>query len=90
MVTTAGPSYLSLDRDDLLRRIEAAWELMAMPCRVCPRGCKVDRAADDKRGFCRVGSRALVHSFHPHFGEESVLVGEHGSGTIFFSSCNLA
>ena len=90
MVTATRPSYLSLSREELERRIEAAWELMRMPCRVCPRGCRVDRAADDKRGFCRVGSRALIFSYHPHFGEEPVLVGMGGSGTIFFASCNLA
>ncbi len=90
MVTATQPAYLALERAELQRRIDAAWELMRMPCRVCPRGCKVDRAADDRRGFCRVGSRALVFSYHPHFGEEPVLVGTGGSGTIFFASCNLA
>jgi putative pyruvate formate lyase activating enzyme len=94
MVTATRASYLALGRQELHRRLDAAWDLMRMPCRVCPRGCKVDRARDDRRGFCRVGYRALVHSAHPHFGEESVLVGREaatgGSGTIFFASCNLA
>ncbi len=90
MVTATRPSYLELSREELHRRIEAGWELMRMPCRVCPRHCKVDRAQDDRRGFCRVGYRALVFSAHPHFGEEPVLVGRGGSGTIFFASCNLA
>jgi putative pyruvate formate lyase activating enzyme len=90
MVTATRPSYLELGREELQRRIEAAWELMRMPCRVCPRHCKVDRALDDRRGFCRAGYRALVFSAHPHFGEEPVLVGRGGSGTIFFASCNLA
>ncbi len=72
------------------RRTDAAWELMASPCRVCPRGCKVDRRADDQRGFCRIGARAVVSSFAPHFGEEPPLVGTGGSGTIFLTSCNLA
>ncbi len=97
MVTATRPSYLELSREELHRRVEAAWELMGMPCRVCPRHCKVDRALDDRRGFCRVGQRALVFSAHPHFGEEPVLVGRltvpggrQGSGTIFLASCNLA
>jgi putative pyruvate formate lyase activating enzyme len=97
MLTATRPSYLELSREELQRRIEAAWELMGTPCRVCPRHCKVDRASDDRRGFCRVGTQALVHSAHPHFGEEPVLVGRgavpagrQGSGTIFFASCNLA
>ena len=84
------PAYLELSRAELERRIEAAWQLMRRPCRVCPRGCKVDRAEDDHRGFCRVGAKAVVSSFGPHFGEEPPLVGRGGSGTIFFASCNLA
>jgi len=84
------PSYLHLSREELRRRVDAAWELMASPCRVCPRGCKVDRRADDQRGFCRIGARAVISSFAPHFGEEPPLVGTGGSGTIFFTSCNLA
>jgi len=84
------PSYLKLSPQELRQRGEQAWELMASPCRVCPRSCKVDRRQDDKRGFCRVGVRALVSSFSPHFGEEPPLVGVGGSGTIFLASCNLA
>jgi putative pyruvate formate lyase activating enzyme len=84
------PSYLKLSPQELRRRSEQAWELMASPCRVCPRHCKVDRRQDDKRGFCRVGMRALVSSFSPHFGEEPPLVGVGGSGTVFLASCNLA
>ena len=84
------PSYLELSPQELRQRGEQAWELMASPCRVCPRHCKVDRRQDDKRGFCRVGMRALVSSFSPHFGEEPPLVGVGGSGTIFLASCNLA
>lgn len=57
-------------------------------CRLCPRSCGVDRIKGET-GFCRVGREAVVASFGPHFGEESPLVGTHGSGTIFFSSCNL-
>jgi putative pyruvate formate lyase activating enzyme len=84
------PSYLELSPQELRQRSEQAWELMVSPCRVCPRHCKVDRRQDDKRGFCRVGMRALVSSFSPHFGEEPPLVGVGGSGTIFLASCNLA
>jgi putative pyruvate formate lyase activating enzyme len=84
------PAYLELGREELERRVDAAWQLMRSPCRACPRGCKVDRTANDKRGFCRVGAKALVSSFGPHFGEEPPLVGRHGSGTVFFASCNLS
>jgi putative pyruvate formate lyase activating enzyme len=43
-----------------------------------------------KIGACRIGSRAVVASAGPHFGEEPCLVGSGGSGTIFFAGCNLA
>jgi putative pyruvate formate lyase activating enzyme len=57
-------------------------------CSLCPRLCEVDRLADDK-GHCRTGRRAVIASYGPHFGEETPLVGRNGSGTIFFSHCNL-
>jgi putative pyruvate formate lyase activating enzyme len=76
-----------LSSGELQRRAERASEALAS-CRVCPRGCGVDRLAG-KWGVCRVGRLAVVHSFGPHFGEEPPLVGHGGSGTIFFSGCNL-
>ncbi|WP_287960603.1 radical SAM protein [Caldilinea sp.] len=57
-------------------------------CRVCPRDCEVDRLAD-KTGVCRTGRYARVSSYFPHFGEEDCLRGWRGSGTIFFTWCNL-
>jgi putative pyruvate formate lyase activating enzyme len=57
-------------------------------CELCPRLCRVNRLRDE-RGFCRTGLRAKVASAGPHFGEEAPLVGTAGSGTIFFSECNL-
>ncbi len=57
-------------------------------CSLCPRLCKVDRLAGE-RGYCRTARHAVVASYGPHFGEEKPLVGRHGSGTIFFSHCNL-
>lgn len=57
-------------------------------CTLCPRRCKVNRQKGE-RGFCGAGKDAVVSSASPHFGEESCLVGRHGSGTIFFSHCNL-
>ena len=65
-----------------------ALELLQDRCRVCPRRCKVDRLAD-RPGLCRVGRHAVVASHFPHFGEEDCLRGRRGSGTIFFSGCNL-
>jgi putative pyruvate formate lyase activating enzyme len=57
-------------------------------CHACPRGCAVDRAADEL-GVCGTGRDAVVASAFAHTGEEACLVGRRGSGTIFFSHCNL-
>ncbi len=59
------------------------------PCTLCPRQCKVYRGREET-GFCGIGESPIVSSVGPHFGEESVLVGAGGSGTIFFAGCNLA
>ncbi|MFQ5963448.1 MAG: radical SAM protein [Candidatus Scalinduaceae bacterium] len=67
--------------------IGTAYKLMES-CKLCPRMCKVNRLNEEK-GFCGIGSKAIVSSACPHFGEESVLVGDSGSGTIFFAGCNL-
>lgn len=58
------------------------------PCILCPRKCKVRRSKGEI-GFCGIGEVPVVSSVGPHFGEESVLVGHGGSGTIFFAGCNL-
>ncbi len=58
-------------------------------CSLCPCGCGVNRVAGDI-GRCRTSRQAVVSSYGAHFGEESPLVGRHGSGTIFFANCNLA
>lgn len=57
-------------------------------CTLCPRQCRVDRTSGET-GYCRTGANAVVASYNAHFGEEAPLVGEHGSGTIFFTNCNL-
>jgi putative pyruvate formate lyase activating enzyme len=80
--------YLALYREgNLDERIAEAQQRLS-PCRVCPRHCKVDRLSDEK-GICQTGVKAVVSSYAPHFGEESPLVGSGGSGTIFFTHCNL-
>jgi putative pyruvate formate lyase activating enzyme len=73
---------------ELERRAVEAYELLGERCVVCPRGCKVDRRAD-VAGLCAIGRQAVVASYFPHFGEEDCLRGSRGSGTIFFSGCNL-
>ena len=82
------PSYLELYKSgELHRRAEHAHALLSS-CELCPRRCKKNRLAGEV-GFCKTGERAMVASYEPHFGEESPLSGVAGSGTIFFSRCNL-
>jgi putative pyruvate formate lyase activating enzyme len=57
-------------------------------CELCPRRCGVDRT-DDQRGFCGAGLDAEVFRYGAHHGEEPVLSGHRGSGTVFFSRCTL-
>lgn len=57
-------------------------------CTLCPRKCAVDRLSGET-GVCKTGRRAKVSSIGAHFGEESPLVGTYGSGTVFFTHCNL-
>lgn len=82
------PAYMKLYRSgELARRAEWALERL-YDCHVCPRNCGVDRMAD-RTAACKTGRYAQVGSYFPHFGEEDCLRGWRGSGTIFFSLCNL-
>lgn len=83
------PSYLNLSKKEWEQRIKKTENLLN-PCRVCPRKCGANRLANQKTGFCKMGKNPVISSFHTHFGEERYLVGLGGSGTIFFTSCNLA
>ncbi len=81
-------AYVELARTgELPRRADAALALLS-GCTLCPRRCGVDRAAGET-GDCGTGRLARVSSVGPHFGEEAPLTGSSGSGTIFFSGCNL-
>lgn len=81
-------AYLELcPSGKLAERVEAARALLET-CRVCPRCCGTNRLDGDV-GKCRTANEAMVSSYGPHFGEESPLVGKYGSGTIFFTNCNL-
>jgi len=83
------PGYRKLLPDgELQRRVELAWARLG-DCDLCPRDCHVDRHSTVVGAVCRTGELAVVASCHPHFGEERCLVGRQGSGTIFFSWCNL-
>jgi putative pyruvate formate lyase activating enzyme len=82
------PAYLALDRSgELAGRVTAGLRELE-DCCACPRNCHVNRMADQTR-VCHTGRYARVASAFPHFGEEDCLRGWRGSGTIFFSLCNL-
>jgi putative pyruvate formate lyase activating enzyme len=82
------PAYLKTYKDGRFPDIVHKAHQMLEACSVCPRECGVDRTHDEF-GFCEAGYLPEVSSHAPHFGEESPLVGHHGSGTIFFTHCNL-
>lgn len=81
------PAYKGLSTKEFWERVKTA-EAILKECTLCPRNCGVDRTAGE-RGVCKTGDGPLVASWGPHFGEEMPLVGRFGSGTIFFSFCNL-
>lgn len=60
---------------------------MLAECELCPRRCKASRM--DAAGYCGAGACPRVFRWGPHFGEEPPLVGEHGSGCVFFSKCTM-
>ena len=83
------PAYLTLlERGTLTARVSAAWRHM-QDCDLCARYCHINRLKTRKGAVCRTGEHAVVYSFGPHHGEEDPLRGSRGSGTIFFSWCNL-
>ena len=84
----AQPAYCGLEETGkLAERIEEAYAHLSQ-CRLCPRQCGANRQKGEA-GFCRAPAKVMIYSAQPHFGEEVSLVGRHGSGTIFFSHCNL-
>jgi len=88
VVLRAEPAYLDpAVRASMPDRVQAALDELACCC-ACPRNCKVDRLADEQK-VCETGRYARVSSAFPHRGEEDCLRGSRGSGTIFFSRCNL-
>lgn len=85
----AHPAYLALhDSGELANRVELAYHHLE-DCDLCARYCHVNRRQTIKGAVCRTGELARVYSFGPHHGEENPLRGWNGSGTIFFSWCNL-
>jgi putative pyruvate formate lyase activating enzyme len=81
-------AYLKLSRSgELAQRVSQAYTMLSRCC-LCAWACGMDRRSG-KLGVCRTGERARVSSYGPHTGEENPLRGWRGSGTIFFSGCNL-
>ena len=84
-----GPAYLALAASgELDRRVQAAYRHMES-CDLCARYCRVNRLQGTRGVVCRTGARAWVSSYGPHHGEERPISGFAGSGTIFFTWCNL-
>jgi len=82
------PPYLNTYKAGRLSEKTAAAHDQPRACTLCPRMCRANRLAGEI-GVCKTPAQAIVASFDAHFGEESALVGNHGSGTIFFTHCNL-
>jgi len=80
-------NYLLCHQQGRLAAIKERLLSRLSSCTLCPRTCRQDRYAHT--GFCHTGRYARVNSFFPHFQEEPELVGRGGSGTIFFSYCNI-
>jgi putative pyruvate formate lyase activating enzyme len=87
-MSTLQPNYISLYQSgELEERAGRLWRRLAS-CDICPRECGADRLKG-KTGFCHSGWQPIVASVCDHNGEEPVLSGRRGSGTIFFGNCNL-
>jgi putative pyruvate formate lyase activating enzyme len=83
------PPYIKLYEEGTLKKRAERLLNILQNCTLCPHRCGVDRT-ESKSGRCRSGVMPIISSFNAHFGEESPLVGRHGSGTIFFTNCNLS
>ena len=87
-MTAFEPTYLKLlVTGELRERVAQAYERLSN-CDICAWECGINRRAGEF-GICKSGELARVSSYGPHMGEEDPLRGWQGSGTIFFSRCNL-
>ncbi len=78
----------SKDKIKIIDKIYPLLNKRLKNCTLCPRNCKVDRLKN-KKGYCGAGKFAKINTSFLHFGEEPPISGKKGSGTIFFSYCNL-
>lgn len=82
------PGYLNLLKTGELQNRVVKLDAILDNCTLCPRNCHVNRKSGE-HGFCSSGYLPIVSSYCVHYGEEPVISGTKGSGTIFFGSCNL-
>lgn len=82
------PVYTSAFKIGQFKTLKKELRKRLLNCKLCPRNCGINRMNDEK-GVCNTGKFAMVSSASPHFGEEPPLVGQNGSGTVFFTNCNL-
>jgi putative pyruvate formate lyase activating enzyme len=83
------PSYIESYKNGRLEKVVSESYKLLESCSLCPRKCKVNRLKNEK-GFCKTGLNPMVYSYLSHQGEEPPVSGSKGSGTIFFSNCNMA
>jgi putative pyruvate formate lyase activating enzyme len=82
------PPYIPLHHSGELEKRTEELNSHLADCDICPRQWSVNRL-ENEAGFCNSGRRPIVASFCAHHGEEPVLSGRRGSGTIFLGNCNL-
>jgi len=87
-VSMEEPGYISLYNSGELQKRAERLEKRLSECDICPRECGTDRLAE-KTGSCHSGLHPIISTVCAHHGEEPVLSGRRGSGTIFFANCNL-
>ncbi len=80
------PRYLTLSSIDAAQKRSKAYAHLRN-CNLCPRLCGVNRY--ETTGMCLIGDKVKVNVIAPHFGEEPCVQGHNGSGSVFFSMCNL-
>ena len=83
------PVYLKTAKSGKLKKVASALYDSLRSCVICPRLCSVNRL-ENKVGFCKTKESAKVYSYMAHHGEEPPISGDQGSGTIFFSHCNMS
>lgn len=83
------PVYLKTFKSGKLKKIANVLFDSLQSCNLCPRLCSVNRL-ENKVGFCKTKELTKVYSSMAHHGEEPPISGSKGSGTIFFSYCNMS